>query len=257
MRASSDEHLHVEALGVTFAVSAEDPRLRRLAGRAWAAASTEPRDGCPVVKAPDLDADADDDDVATALQLLTQLITYRAIAARAGHLTMFHAGGLCDQVTGATVALVAPGGTGKTTAIRTLGHGRGYVTDETVGLASDGSIVPYCKPLSIRRPDDPGLKDEVSPLALGLSPPSVPPWLAGIVLLRRDREPGRGVLIEDVDILDALVLLAPETSSLYRFDRPLHHLAAIVQSVGGLRRVRYHDAQDLEPLVDEIVGRSR
>ena len=37
---------------------------------------------------------------------------------------MFHAGGLANLDTGATIAFVAPGGTGKTTLVRTLGPGR-------------------------------------------------------------------------------------------------------------------------------------
>jgi hypothetical protein len=78
-----------------------------------------------------------------------------------------------------------------------------------------------------------------------------------MVLLRRDREAGEPVVVEQVDLLDALVLLAPESSSLASFDRPLHRLADLVESVGGLRRVRYHDAADVEPVVADVLGRSR
>ena len=170
---------------------------------------------------------------------------------------MFHAGALCDQTTGATIAMVAPGGTGKTTLVRTLGATRGYVTDETVAVDADLTISPYCKPLSVRRPDSRQPKDEMAPADLGLTPPRVPPWLAGMVLLRRDLGLGSEVVVETVDVLDALVLLAPESSSLARLERPLHRLAALLDAVGGLRRVHYHDARDLEPVVREILGRSR
>ncbi|GAB3880206.1 hypothetical protein [Terrabacter terrigena] len=249
--------VHVVALGVTVALELADDRMTSAVERAWAACRTAPEDGCPVATAPQLGADADDDDVARALQALTQAVTREAITARAGTMAMFHASALCDQQSGATIAMVAPGGTGKTTVVRALGPGRGYVTDETVAVAPDRSIAPYCKPLSLRRDGTRQPKDEVSPQALGLSPPEVPPWLAGIVLLRRDLAEGHPIEVEDVDLLDALVLLAPETSSLAALDRPLHLLADLVRSSGGLRRVRYHDAADVEPVVREVLGRSR
>ncbi len=62
------------------------------------------------------------------LRQLTQEVTTAAIRAHAGSLLMFHATALSNQDTGASIAFVAPGGTGKTTLVRTLGHGRGYVT---------------------------------------------------------------------------------------------------------------------------------
>jgi hypothetical protein len=170
---------------------------------------------------------------------------------------MFHASALCDLATGATVALVAPGGTGKTTLVRTLGSGRGYVTDEAVGVERDGTVVPYLKPLSVRRPDAPHVKDEIPAEELGLGLPSVQPWLAGLIVLRRDLEPGAPVEVERVGLLDALVTLAPETSSLAALERPLHTLAAVVERVGGLRVVRYHEAHDLEPVVAELLRGSR
>jgi len=209
------------------------------------------------VTAPQLVPDADADDIARALQSLTQLVTRAAILARAGEVMMFHASALCDQRSGATIAMVAPGGTGKTTLVRTLGPGRGYVTDETVAVAADRAVAAYAKPLSVRRTEPGQPKDEVAPASLGLRPPQVQPWLAGMVLLRRDREAGEPVVVEQVDLLDALVLLAPESSSLASFDRPLHRLADLVESVGGLRRVRYHDAADVEPVVADVLGRSR
>jgi hypothetical protein len=253
----SEDLLHVEALGATIAMEVLDHRLRPAVEHAWSACRTAPVPGCPVAAAPELPPDAGADHVAQALQSLTQVVTRAAILARAGELMMFHASALCDQRSGATIAMVAPGGTGKTTLVRTLGKGRGYVTDETTGVAGDGSISTYCKPLSVRRPDAGQPKDEVAPSDVGLRSPQVRPWLAGMVILRRDREAGQPVVVEQVDVLDALVLLAPETSSLASFDRPLHRLADLVQSVGGLRRVRYHDAADVEPVVREVLGRSR
>lgn len=85
------------------------------------------------------------------LQMLTQAVTRAAIDAQAGRLVMLHAAGIQDPATGAVVALVGPGGTGKTTLIRALGPGRGYITDETVAVTDDHTVLPYPKPLSVRR----------------------------------------------------------------------------------------------------------
>ena len=249
--------LYVDALGATVAIELSDDRLRGAVERVWATCLTTPAAGCPVATAPTLAPDGDENDIARALQSLTQVVTRKAILARAGKMMMFHASALCDQESGASIAMVAPGGTGKTTLVRALGAGRGYVTDETVAVAPDRSIAPYCKPLSIRRAQQGQPKDEVAPGTLGLRPPAVAPWLAGMVLLRRDLDAGQPVVVEDVELLDALVMLAPETSSLAALERPLHLLAGLVGSVGGLKRIRYHEAADVEPVVREVLRRSR
>ena len=53
----------------------------------------------------------------------------------------------------------------------------------------------------------------------------------------------------------ALAALAPQTSYLARLDKPLHRLAETLEATGGLRVVRYREAERLRPLVDELVGR--
>ena len=69
--------------------------------------------------------------------------------------------------------------------------------------------------------------------------------------------PGDPVVVEEVDPLDALVMLGPETSSLARLDRPLHALSELLDAIGGLRVVRYHDAADLEPVVRDVLASVR
>lgn len=254
----------VGVLGTVVRILVPSHTMREMVEKAWSqcllGADAGP-DGGPrtsmepvatVTPAPPADDTAEA--VSRVMQGLTQSVTAAAIRARAGSLVMFHAGALCDQRTGATVAFVAPGGTGKTTMVRTLGPGRGYVTDETVGIAFDGSVVPYAKPLSVRRPSAPMVKDEIPPRELRLELPRVDPWLAALVVLRRDLEPGVPVQVEKMELLDALVALAPETSSLAALERPLHVLAGLIEKVGGLRAVRYHDAVDLEPVVADLMN---
>jgi hypothetical protein len=165
---------------------------------------------------------------------------------------MLHAGGLCDPTSGASIVYVAPGGTGKTTLTRVLGPGRGYLSDETIAIRDDLGIDVYPKPLSLRRAGS-SIKDETDPRTLGLAVAPVTPWLAGLVVLVRDSRPGESVRVEDVPVLDAIAMLAPESSSLARLGGPLRRLADVVDGVGGLRRVHYEDARDLEPLVAQVL----
>lgn len=197
-----------------------------------------------------------DSDLRRLLQRLTQSITYAVIGARSGELLMLHAAALSDPRTGATAAFVAPGNTGKTTLCRTLGPGRCYVTDETMGVRRDGTVVPYLKPLSTRRPDWSGVKDEQAPAALGLRAPETTPWLAGLVILRRDAAHEGAPAVEDLDLLDAVLAITPESSAFMKTDRPLRWLADVVGRTGGARRVTYAEAADLEPLVAEICART-
>jgi hypothetical protein len=200
------------------------------------------------------------DDLARAHMTLTQDITRAAIAAQAGRLLMLHAGALSNPETGATIVFVAPAGTGKTTMTRLHGPGLAYVTDETVAVTADGVILPYPKPLSVRRGKRDPIKDELAPGDLGLRPATVAPWVAGIVALKRwsDTEVSgpEGIILDRIDILDALTMLAPETSALGLLPRPLHRVADLLETTGGLHRVRYREAEALAPLVSEVTGRA-
>ena len=119
------------------------------------------------------------DDLPLLLQLATQRVTYQAIHANIGSLLMFHAAAVCHPETGAALVAIAPGGTGKTTVCRTLGRGRGYLSDETVGVRADNTIVPYPKPLSVRRTDW-DAKDETDPRSIGLAATAVTPYVAAM-----------------------------------------------------------------------------
>lgn len=196
-----------------------------------------------------------DRDLPRLLQRLTQSITHAVITARAGELLMLHAAGLADPLTGATAAFVAPGNTGKTTLCRALGPGRAYVSDETVGIGRDGTVVPYLKPLSTRRPDWSGTKDEQPPGTAGLTAPVAAPWLAGVVVLRREVGHPGPPRVEQVDVLDAVLALTPESSGFMRTEGPLRWLADVLERTGGAQRVVYAEAASLEPVAAEILGR--
>lgn len=210
----------------------------------------EPARGTPVT----VELELTGSDKRQVLQRLTQQVTRAVIEARTGDLLMLHAGALAHRETGAALAFVAPGGTGKSTLCRVQGPGRAYLTDETVGIRRDGTIAPYLKPISTRRTDWAGVKDEVAPADLGLEGPSVPARLAGIILLRREEGWADPPEITTLDTLTALTEIAPETSGFSNTERPLTWLAELLEETGGARRVSYGTADQLGGLVDSICG---
>lgn len=193
-------------------------------------------------------------DLEDLLQVVTQSVTVAAIDARAGECLMLHAACLADPVTGHAAAFVAAGGTGKTTLVRTIGPGRWYVTDETTVVLDDRTVVPYPKPLSIRRTPDSLHKNETAPMSLGLRAPTRPVRLAGLCLLERDDHHEGQPVLELLGTLDAVVSLVPHSSHLPRMSRPLQRLAALCEAVGGVHRVTYRDAETLAGVVDELLA---
>ena len=190
-------------------------------------------------------------DLPDLMQSLTQAVTRAAIDAQAGRALMFHAAGLQDLASGNTVALVGRGGAGKTTLVRTLGPGRGYITDETVAISDDNTVLPYPKPLSVRREQGSYRKDETDPHELGLVEASEPATLGSVVMLDRRDDHDGPAMVERVGTLDAIAALTPETSHLPELDKPLQRMASLCESVGGVRAVTYRDAEQLAPLLDE------
>jgi hypothetical protein len=196
-------------------------------------------------------------DVEDLLQVLTQRITLSAIDASQGRHLMLHAACLADPATGAAAAFVAPGGTGKTTLVQTLGPGRWYVTDETTVVLEDGSVRPYPKPLSVRRRPDSLFKNETAPSSVGLQRVEGDVHLAALCLLDRDDGHVGPPRVETLSTLDGLVALVPQTSHLPEMPRPLQRVAALCESLGGLHRVTYRESADMAGVMDSLLGTSR
>ena len=176
---------------------------------------------------------------------LTSLLTLAAILANAGELTMLHACGVADPVTGAVVALVAKSGTGKTTAASVLARTYGYVTDETVAIRPNGSVIPYPKPLSVKQgPGRP--KRQMGPEELGLQSTHAKPFIRSIVLLDRvHSDLPMAPLLGRVPLADAVLALITDSSSQGEIEEPLQSLCRLIDSVGGVWRVTYSEATDL------------
>lgn len=181
---------------------------------------------------------------------LTSEVTLGGISELSGDALMLHASAIALD-DGRVIGFVGPSGRGKTTASQALGRTHRYVTDETLAIRPDGSIVPYPKPLSIGSRPEPKQTEPAS--ALGLRPVLAEDLsLAAIVLL--DRRPDvEQPYVESVGLIDALRDLVPQTSYLAALDRPLRTLARLVASTGGVRRVVYSEAETLPGLLDEIL----
>lgn len=249
--------LVVDALGSAVAIefAAVDADAVRAA---WSGASThtdvnslEPLSSLELTVAPTVDA-GDPLDLAT----LSTAVTLAAIGAQRGTLLMLHACGLARS-DGAVAAFVAASGTGKTTLARALGQHLGYVSDETVGITADGTVLAYRKPLSIIR--EPGVaKVQESPSELGLGGlPTVPLRIASVTVIERDPELGAPT-IERMRTIDAIAAIVPQTSYLADFTDEsgsrvgLARLAALGDLIGGFRRVRYRESSDLVAQIDAL-----
>lgn len=214
-RAASDRPLDVDALGVSIRIDDSDlpPVDREHLAEAWSGArSTTERSPAGIVT-PRPSFHFDD----TVADITTQ-VTLAALAARRGGLWMVHAGAVADE-DGRVVMFSGRSGMGKTTLMSRLAREFAYVTDESVGIDTEGDVLPYRKPLSIID-DRARAKRQVSPDRLGLRAlPDVPLRLHAIVVLDRT-EADTPARLDPLDMADALGALAPQCSYLSELQAP-------------------------------------
>lgn len=187
-----------------------------------------------------------EDMIPNMLDSMSSRVTLAAIEARAGELLLLHACGLRLPGSDRVVACVAASGTGKTTMSRSAAGVFEYVSDETVGVTSAGRIVPYPKSLSIKQTEEAGAyrpKVQRNPRGLGLEvvPAHDELHLGGVVLLDRDSDAPL-VSMNEVDLFEAIIMLVPQLSYLTRMERPLHRIAEAIIQTGGVKRLRYAEA---------------
>ncbi|QHC60069.1 PqqD family protein [Rathayibacter sp. VKM Ac-2760] len=175
-------------------------------------------------------------------------LTVAAADACRGRLLSIHASALALP-DGRVVAFTGRPGAGKSTLISLAGRRYGYVTDETVAVRRDGTVLPFRKPIALHA-DGSGWKRHRSPAASGMLPlPEAPLRLAGLWLLARDPHGPDEPELEDVGFDEALRALLPELSWFAELPSALHHLADLVDAIGGVRRLRYREAESVLPLL--------
>ena len=204
-----------------------------LAWRDAAPVAAQPAGPLPSVEVPALDAL----NFEHLAYRFTVQVTTAALEFHRGEQLMLHAGGIARS-DGAVVAIAGPSGRGKTTTMSVLAREYGYVSDETITIAGDGSVLPYRKPLSVIT-EGHAEKLQVAPSELGLLPlPAAELRIAGLVLLDRQPEGIADSVIEPVPLADALIELVQQTSYLVELSDPLRRIAEIASDTGGVRRLR-------------------
>ena len=244
--------LRLDILGHPVEIVGPEPMLARVRHQ-WTRCTTS----APAVRTIELltwlDADTRESALTSGLNLLGIQLT-------APTRLNLHAAGLSDEA-GRVVALVARGGTGKTTAARVLGQRLGYVTDECVSVdPATLGVLPYPKPLSLVTGADigahPAPKAQRSPDDLRLRQPPATLALGAIVLLDRRDEPAAEAALQGLSLLDAVEELVVQTSSTASMAAPLAALARLVNETGGGARLRYRDIEDASGLiVEHLTGR--
>ncbi|WP_353808035.1 hypothetical protein [Agromyces sp. SYSU T00194] len=178
-------------------------------------------------------------------------VTLAGIRGLQGRALMLHAAAV-DAGDGRVVGFVGPSGRGKTTVAQALGHDFGYVTDETLAVRPDGTVLSYRKPLSIG--SRPGRKRTAPASDLGLRSVDADGLeLAAVVLLDRRAEVATP-WVESVPLAEGLPELVSQSSYLAVMPRPLRMLAEVVLAAGGIRRVVYGEATTLPPLIEELIA---
>ncbi|MDO5737282.1 MAG: hypothetical protein Q4P15_12490 [Propionibacteriaceae bacterium] len=176
-----------------------------------------------------------------------------ALRKRVGTDLLFHAAGLADEA-GRVVVLVAPSGMGKTTAARTLGTTLGYVSDESVAIRRDGTVGAYPKPLSLVKGENRTRKIEVSPREAGLRRHPDTLVFSRLVLLVRDPDHQGPPVVEEMDLLDAAVQAAAQTSGLAKLEAPLDWLARSLTTGGDPVTVKYREIYDGASLIHDLLA---
>jgi GTPase SAR1 family protein len=163
---------------------------------------------------------------------------------------MLHAAGL-GTVDGRVHVLVGTSGAGKTTAAgRLCADLFGYVTDELVAIAPDGSVTAYPKPLSVVEPSLGHAKGQYGPDQLGLLPTPEALRSGAFVLLERHPDATLPELRE-LPLAEALLALLPHTSSIMYLPRPLQVLCRLLVD-GGAYRLTYAEIDAAGPLLASL-----
>lgn len=194
-------------------------------------------------------------DAEFAAERLTVEVTLHVLQALVGDAHLLHAAVLGDETSGAAVALVAPSGTGKTTASRFLGQSLTYLTDETAVVLPDLWVRPYAKPLSVIE-DSARYKVQYDPASLGMrvaAPDDESFRLCAVLVLNRVKDKHVEPVLERLPLGEALVQVVGQSSGTQMQDRGLVRIAELLNAVGGALKLTYSEVDETLPLVQAVL----
>ncbi len=245
---------HLTVLASSFAVETRSRAAERQLADQWARCRSATAPGTATRL---LAADSPQPLSRELLHRLVFTLTDRAIENLAGRAVVLHAAGLATA-DGSVIALVAPSGTGKTTAAVTLCRNDfGYVTDETVAVFPDLTVPPFPKPLALldpAAPDDPDAKVHRSPDELGLRPCPADLRLGRVVLLDRSAPPGSTPRVTPVPLDEAVVALLEQTSMALSLPHPLSSIADLLAQTGGAWRLTYDEIAEAATALADLAA---
>ena len=178
---------------------------------------------------------------------LTMALTNLAIEhADPAKFLLIHACAVANEA-GSAVGFIGQSGAGKTTAATALGKRFQYLTDETLALdLADSGVLEYAKPLSVVA--GPGPKLQKSPDELGLQRVTEKATLGSLYFLNRVAGTSE-VQVEVLGWQSVLEQLVPQVSYLERRATPLQDLFTVIRTYGGIPRVTYSEAAQLDAFV--------
>jgi hypothetical protein len=246
--------LLVEALGRVYELSPQTPAARDTLAREWSRCLVDSTDGREPIG---IDVPEGPTEQATGYALASRLTALGILQLRGTHV-MFHAAALASG-DGSVLALVAASGRGKTTAaLRLAQAGLGYVTDETVAIDAAGSVLPYEKPLSVVDGDmAPGPKVQHSPDDLGMGQAPSRLRLARLALINRVPDVRGEPRLKRLLLMDGLLALIPQSSSLGRLELPLQTLCRLIDECGGVFELTYSEITDAVSPLKKFLSEGR
>ncbi|MDO5645902.1 MAG: hypothetical protein Q4G21_09500 [Dermabacter sp.] len=176
-------------------------------------------------------------------------VTMRILEHLVGSRILLHAGAVILEDLG-TVITTGASGAGKSTAVTTLARGGTYLTDElTILDPIDFSITAYPKPISrvYSEPGEPARhKRDYALEDLGITSvcAGTAPAPSHVVLVNRQVDAAEAV-VEPLSLLEAVAILAGQSSSQWKLPSPLGSLARLITSLDGVWRATYTEASEL------------
>lgn len=272
MTEGSIERLTLQTAGVHLTLVFHDravecvPTVRKL----WAESIASPVDNPDITMSviaagavPDAAQSTDatftiDLDNAEAFYRLSGEITTSLLRHLVGKRLLFHAGAVILPGIG-LVLLTGASGAGKSTLTTALAHSGLYITDEMTTLdpvTFEAEL--FAKPISVvqeRESSQRRIKMDIplADLRIAVADSASLGSPAHLILVNRDKN-AQHAQLRPLGLLEAIVTLAGQSSSIWALEQPLRTLVRFLESLEGAWEATYGEARTLESAFREAVA---